>query len=685
MFRCLPAILAASFCLAAAEKTGQEVTASAVLDRDYRFKLEFPTAQWLVMGEEKVKVLNADAVAGATAHGAAFRGAYGIVIVESAPGVKLTAYARFLLENMTVEDKNVIHFDAVAFHEKPAVRYEVRGKAQGLDMRFSNTVVLHDEHAYQIFCWGLAERTADRVAFKAFRHGFSFLEGPVRGRSTRPLVRNAQGPGWRVKERAFVSSSYDFAIKPPSQWHLLVGDDLASVNADAEVGLALARPDAWICFIPERIVGVNRRTYVLALENGFRESIGEARGLGSIRLPFCGASVEFKRFRTTGQPPIEYIQRVHVEGTLCVNVLVWYIAGHAEAVAEHLPGALASFRFMAPDEAQTIRRELSATPDLTTSIGLDYSLRRGVYRDFARGIQWRRPRTGFWQINAGPAARQIAPDAELIFEASGAGFFGVLVAEDLGDMQPRQYHAAVLRGALTGDHEAQRRDPGAVTLGGTTFLETHADQLLGKDLFRYRILTGVVGTTAVQLIVSGFKGNMEAAAESVERAIRGLSVPGAKLKHVERGPRSYKDLRLGFRLTFPDENWTLKDMTPPAVRPLGAAINVVHGERTFNVLAVSGTQERQGEEWIQQFMTTMIRSQASLLPDLKPREGSETTLGGRPCRHRYWDLRGKTDAAPKATAPRLDVYIVREGRTVFALLESTKGGASGRDFFGFLD
>jgi hypothetical protein len=615
-----------------------------IVDEDYRFRIEHPGAGWKLLDEDEVRHLVPDAVAGAMGPKGAV---YGVVIVEAAPGVELESWSQLTIDSMTLEDREVSTSRAKV-GEVEAFGFRMRGRVEGVPMVYAGRILLHQDHSYQILAWRAeGNRGARDADFDKFFDAFSLTEGEVRGRATAAGVESALGVGWRVKEGVFESAIAGLTAHPQDGWRLVVGAELTELNPEAEVALGHATPEVWVQLFAEPRLGMTREILedhmLETLRAEFEVTIAEER----LVLPFADGELAFRLLRATGPVPFEFLQAVHIEGEIALQVTAHYLAGQREKALEVLPAGLGSIGFLAPDARDELAKELEAEGDPQSGVGESWSIRRGTFRDFASGTSWRKPR-GFWRLAAGQQARADNPDATFTLMAPAWGLHGVLVIEPPEDWTADDYHAAVV-----GSYEGKRSGPEVLEVRGAVGLLSEIESQEGDWTFTYRVLTVVDRARAVQFVVWGQSKAMKRHRAQVEEAFEALGF--SSLTVVERDGGTYRDHRLGFSIDEPGAGWKLAEQTPANMAAIATLVSWTRSNNMIGVLSMCVKDEGRDERWFLDFFEQILRDLAPVRGRPSEREG---LLGGRPARVLTWG---------SGQRPRLEAHLLIEGCTLHAV------------------
>lgn len=598
-----------------------------IVDSDYQFRLTVPGPGWRLLTEKDMGRLLPDAVAGASESGHGLADRYGAVIVESYSGDKPRQLAELLVSHMPLEDRQLVAMVDTVFEKQPAVRYQVTGKINGVDLRYLNTVFFHQGHAYQVLSWGLAGQVDDK-ALLAFASAFHLLAGPVRDRSKVHKVTDERGVGWRVQGGVFQSASYGLSLRASAGWQLAVGEELARMNDGAEVGLVHGGPEAYLVLIPEPLNGTSRADFAKTtlLRNA------AALGVELVAGPpwsavVAGQTVQFARYRHPKQP-LEYLLGVIFNGDVAYLTMTWYEVSFSDKGQSLLQTALAGLAFLEEPARQAVRRELLALPDGQAAIGATYALRRGVYRDFAQGLAWRKP-PGTLRIWAGAEARQHNQDATLVFEQPEAGLHGLVIAET-AEVEAVSYHQAATRKLVPPGPRGRRIRPLAVPLGGLPGLSTTVEHELNGLVLTQQLVSAAGDGHAYQVMLWGRPAAMAGGGEWARAVLAGFTF-GALAPLFWEG-EALSDQRMGFFFRPPaalGAGWHHQDVTPDEIRPLGTMMKWEDARHAVTVIAIHALERGQDQSWFLEQIRQHGKGRFGLLSSDKE---TADRLGGEPAR-----------------------------------------------------
>lgn len=640
-----------------------------ITDDDYRFRLAWPGKGWKLLGERDVRKLAPDAVAGMSRGGEVF----GAIIVEEAPGLELEAFARLVVETMQLEDKSVEALEEVEYAGVPALRFAVTGKLRELPMRYAGRIFLHQGYGYQVLAWGGADAVEEDDLAPVFS-AFSLREGTVTGRAAAHEVVDSHGIDWRVEDGVFASAAHGLVVRPRKGWQVVVGGALTQMNSEAEVGLVSAAPEAYMLLLLERVPGIDPETYAAERLEALVAELGTTVVRGQLTADVLGAPRSFTRLTLQGQPPLEYLHGVVVHDDLAIQVTSWYMRALRDRAEPAIEAALQSIDFLPEEERRALARQLSEMDDPQNVVGADFSLRGGVYRDFARALRWERPE-GLWTVQVGQSVRALNPAAQLYTENKRLGVHALLISEDAAGYSAATYHDAALANLSPALGFAPHRRAEATRLGdGAPALLTDGLAEGARVRQYYRVTTAVHGDRAVQVHVWGAESAVTGEAEAIDAVARGLRFDPALTAITEEGG-VYLDRRLGFSMKAPQGWKRAPGDVPAGMRAIGTAASWQHEGGAIEVLALAFLDAGQDEDWFMGYAEQSFRDRFGERMRGEP-ERSEAEVAGRTARHLAWTGKGG----------RLDLYLLRRDRTVYALIAQDrdgKGGTARRAVSGF--
>jgi len=619
-------------------------------DEDYRFSLRPPNRAWRVLDEREVQRLVPDAAAGLINERDRM---VAVVIIEQAPSNELEPLARAIVDNAPLEKKSITHFDAVSYQGRAAIRYLMTGEVNGVGYRYGNTLFVHQEHLYQLITWGSIDQTeADGASFEKVWRAFSILDGPVRGRQVQTNAEDARGVGWRTRDGEFESAVYGLRLRPAQGWRVAVGAELDGLNDSAEVALLRRAPQLTLLLIPERVSADDLEVIEGNLLSQTAASMGPRCPERDLRLRAAGQEIALRCFAGPEEEPFTYFHGLLYHDDFAIQLLGWLPSNRAAEAAPLLAEALGALELIDASARAQLAAALEAEADPQNQVGVDYSLRRGVYRDFTHGLTWTKP-AGAWRLRVGDEARATDEAARFTLEHPASGVWGMLLTTPAFEASPEVYHRAVRAQLSSGAGEVT---PRAVALGADTALVSEVESTQGAVSFVYRVATVVRDARAYQLLLWGTPANARDAAAELDAAVGGLSFMETGLAPVTSTAARYQDHRLGWSLALPDKPWVFSDLTDARVRPLGTTVQWRHEDVSVIVSAFCSVQEGQDASW---YMDLLSRTYADQLGGarLGTAERGEAMLGGAPALHLRW--RGRDG---------LDAFVVSRDQTIYALI-----------------
>ena len=628
-----------------------------IVDEDYRFELRQPTG-WTLLREADVRKIVPDAIAGARMPTSP--SAHGVIIVERVPKEDMDWYAGLILGNLPLENKRMIRQEDVPFQGVTARKTMMVGRVSNLDVRYQVMLFFRRGFAFQVTTWGLQALTkADGSDFKPFIDAIKLLDGPIKPRKYVAKTPDVIGTGWQVKDNRFRSAISGLQVVPPDGWRLVIGDELAAMNEDAEVGLvSTIDPEAYMVITPERAAGVPRAEMDAQYARGLLETHG-ASTVAPLVASVAGQRVSLKMYGGKSKDPFDFRHGVLWDGEMACQVLIWYGAPYREKATAHVKRALTGITRMSDTDRAALHATLEEHGNQQRFVGPTFSLRGGTYTDYESGITWSAP-AGIWKITAGQEARQAIEGARLLIEAPTEGVMGMLRHDPGLNMDAPTYHHKVLE-ALWGPEDAKKALVGTkeVRVEGQPPLRTsRSTRRVGTQIFTYVVATGMNGPTGTRLLVWGYPGNVASSVQWLKDAIQGLQLKGAPGKAAERRDDRWIDRRLGFEMRSPHPQWRFREETPAALRPAGSLIRWAGPTEYVQALGVCnvGIAENTGE-----VLRTML-------------DNASRPFGGKPIRT---GVRIQGLLAQQLDWPRrARAWTVVRGRMIYMLIHEWKPGST---------
>jgi len=630
--------------LAGCKKKSPKVSSSStrdasepVIDEDYRFKLEWPGKPWKLVAEDEMRQLTPDAVAGVVSDSH-----YVAVIVESAPGATARDFAELVAENMTVEGKELSPIRPTPFAGKEAMSFEVRGRAGGLPMLFCARAFVHQDFAYQVLGWTSAGEDGGCSSFAPVFDAFSLLPGPVKARAVDTSIEDTSGVGWRVASGVFKDAATGIRVTPPPGWRLLVGDELAQINGDADVGLAYANPEVYMVLLSEVSYGdVDKLRAQLQADLA---EVGVTKTDASLSYSVGGEPLEFRVLESTEGVPFEFIHGVRKRGNVATQVQAWYVTSNRDQARKVMPDAMAAIGSLSDAETAALAKELSGRGDPQNAVGAGWALRAGVYRDFEWGFQWKKPGP-LWRARNG-SSDDVNPRLE--FEHRGLGLWGQVIVERSEESLEAVHEAAATSVFGAADHKPAR-------VGDLPALQSDGTITFGELELSYRMIsTSLPDDVVIRLDLWGAAETMAHPEDPAAAALAGLA-PFAEAS-VSRTGGSYIDRRFGFVIPS-TSGWSFDEQVPVEARAIATApMWVGPAGSTVGVLALVTSGSTVTDDFL---LDLLQQNMAEQLANQKEPETTTTTVAGVQARRLEWSrLAGKP----------MVVYLFQRGRTSYGIV-----------------
>jgi hypothetical protein len=352
---------------------------------------------------------------------------------------------------------------------------------------------------------------------------------------------DADGPGWRLRDGVFESIHEPLRIVPPPGWRIVVAEDTAHPGSAASVVLFKADDgDAALTF--------TTTVFDAASLTDFRRSRTEfspseaMTPLAPISLELFGERIDLDGF-SKGQDSLFY--GIRFIDALPLELWIHQDGDDLDALFAVAREGLAGVTLLSADERARLRATLEAEPHPQVLFGEDWSVRGGVFRDFAHGVRFTSS-SSVWHMEV---PNEPPPDANrrLIVTDRGRGIFGMLFVNEGFEGDAAAWHQQVVADAkLPGDRlrgPVEQRSLGAVEARVQTLDHRDTGRVLrlasflhdGRAcLFAVRSTSAIVGTSIAEL----------------DEVLAGLEVLD-DLEPAEQSGERHVDVRVGFAITPP--------------------------------------------------------------------------------------------------------------------------------------
>jgi hypothetical protein len=636
----------------AQEDGGQSLVEGAIVDLDFAFRLEEPKGSWRLLPEADIQRWSPDAVAGAMGVGGSVLGAFGAVIVEPSGGMTLQEFAEIILSFAPLEEMQVVERTELTYCGQSALRLVTTGNVSGIRYRFDNRVFLYSDHAYQVMLVQTQDaRESDSGG--AFHDAFALLEREVTGRDDDRVVGDMHGVGWEVADGTFSSAALRLELTAPEGWRLAVGDELDQMDQEAEVGLVSVGSEAYLTVHAEAVADVEEEAFAAVLLEDVLFSLGVEEPRKTLELEAGGVARSFAVIEAADLP-FTFVHGSWFVGNFCYQVTAWFARGGADSLGPIARG-LAAIRHLDEAEAGRVAERLRAKPDMENEVGPTFSLRAGLFQEFALGLRVRKPAHGFWRMTAGEEARLYGQEALVLVEEPSLGLFVKVEGMPIEDLTLAELHEL----AVQAESELML-EPTSTSIVPRRLADRDGLYSTLRDATRAYAVESLMWTVAyadrvVWVTVYALEGILDVNGAALDELFAGFELHDDPLPMTAVEEGEYVDHRLGFGIVPDGEPRRFQEMTPPEMRAVGTLVEV-QGTETV-VLAINAVMFEQDAEFLVRMVGPIVERYMGA-PGLEPRTDLEAELAGYPAVVRSWG--NDEDGADFVTAVR--------GRTYYCVL-----------------
>lgn len=578
-------------------RADQEVSADRIVDHGYGFELGLPAEGWQLLPEADARQLVPDAYAGVLSPQ---RNVFAMVIAEGYAGDDLEAYADVIAANINIENRREVMRKEVEIDGRKAMRLVTDGTVQGGPFRFVHNLILDRGYAYQVLAWSQRSLLLDLETLDPVWSAFRFLPGEAPpGRTLRVSVPDTHGVGWRVRDGVYENSIFGVRVRPTEGWRVAVGQELDTMSATASVGLVRAQPEAYATIVLASTAGADpeRLASVLALEGVQNYGPGDSE----LELEVGGEKTTFTRHKVDAGIPLDMLAGALLRENVAITINTWWMQQLAEQAMPTLPAAFA-FEWMDEEERAKVAAEIASLPPAHAQVGLGFSFRNGVYRDFDGDVTWTQPEEHLWEVHTGEVAKEYGSVARLVVTAPALGVEGLLLVEQFdAEITPLEYHELAVA-SVFGQEESS--EPTVTKESGIERRTTTGSIDLGLDVpYAMSVTSARRGNLGIILQVYA-RETCPDVNELLELATNALHLSEGDLVALESSATVFTDHRLGFELTSRGEGWKLTDTTPRQLRGAMtiAQMTSANGSDVLAIMACGQTAQTASPEWFVKFL-----------------------------------------------------------------------------------
>lgn len=596
----------------------EDLPTGASISEAYRFALR-PRGGWRILEEREMGALG-PATAGAAARTDA--AGWGIVVVESMPGVSLERAAELVFQAMPAEGRTLAAQEPTFFLGYRAIRQVVIARVQEMAVRWVSLMFLHQDHLYRLTVWGGG--TGDSRQLESFYETFALLDGSV-VRPPREGPRTGEGDDWRIVDGTFESLAANITVSPSASWRIAAGSELSQMHNEAVVGLLHEEPDVYAIVIAERAPPAQYAALSAHLTRTTISGLGgQTRGVRPVR--FLGRELPMSILHSNG---FEYLYGVDCDDGLCRQLLIWYVE-QAAARAAPLLATLPEVRSLSSEEREACAAALARSQSERRTTGPRHAYRGHTYVDFRRGLTLRIPPRAYWRVVADEEARQVSENVELHLENAVLGLHGIFMTEAIDPAMDGAELHRIVREAVGLGPGASRR----ARLGSMQVEASEGQRDLGFGAMTFRLFTVRVGERGYRFAFWGWPEHVREAEAQLEALLAGVTLHGAPIPAWSMDGDRFVDHRFGYALR-PPRGGSHRDDTPPnASGPTSVHTFSYPDGSEVQVLAVfaDGDSSQRSAFLVETLRGALERE----LGGLGAPERTTGTLGGHPAEVSRW-------------------------------------------------
>jgi hypothetical protein len=555
------------------QPTGQEKSATKLVDHDYAFELKRPERGWELLDELEAATLNEDSVAIARQSSTTL-----VVIVEQVgDSLDIDAYRDLAIESFGLPMKSAPELSDAQLGGVDGRQYEATADV-GILVEFTSRIAIREGYAFQLLLSRRAGALDARAVERVF-DSFSFRDGPIRGRAATFVQQNASGADWILEGGVYrnVAIGPGFALEPRTDLaRVLFGTDLRALSATADVGLVTA-DEGLYGLVEHRVAHDDDYAQSWFALNSWRPDGIDAEQL---ELEALDASRTFETWtEDLDDTTFRYRQSQFVEDGTAWILTFWSVDGDA-AATENLPALARSLRRLRETERDETRTRLTQPDFRHCQISETSAWRADTFVDYERGVAWRAPEG----LVVRPAIGEILEETglgHLAFDAllPGVGLDLSLAYDDAAGRDEATYHADSVTAYVGEATVASTSEVEKIRGIGLDLLVTRTRIVTGLGVEQLVVATAIHGDLGIDVLVTGATTAFDSNPNLLERIL--ANVAHHDLTATETLDDRYIDRRFGFEITLEDGERVTPNQQGGV--ELGSSGNVVQLEKDGDV------------------------------------------------------------------------------------------------------
>jgi hypothetical protein len=377
--------------------------------------------------------------------------------------------------------------------------------------------------------------------------------------------------------------------------------ELKDLNPDASLGLEHARSGAYVVFVTEKLAEGSEKDYEEFVLKLF-ETDNEAKSHEKSKVKLGDMEVTRHHYAEVpvGTVKIDFflVATAH-EGVGC-QITGWCLHGRQKDVLKEINAVYSGFSWLAKEKKEALRKELIKLADEGRSVSETECYRNRRYSDFEFGFSLSLPK-GFWTHLVGEEARFQNEDASLMLSNLDHELYVTVILEEGEGYTAKEYHAVVLE-ALEPPEGVKTE---TVKSNDIEILSTRFSMVEGGQPLTYHLATTSDGKKHVQVLMYGIEGNLKNTQKFEMDIIKSMQLSKDTVKESKTlADGSYENHRLGFKVTPPDKNWPIVDITPRTAKAVGSL--ALMKESGKNSVLLAGAVHTDVTD-MTEFITDMLR------------------------------------------------------------------------------
>ena len=372
-------------------KRGQSPSPPALVDENYRVKLDWPGHGWQMHDNRSARAPASDTGLCSFDEEQSLSGC---ISVAHAPPASLRAYATDWLNRISYIDRATVTRKSAEYLGQPAEFFDASGTYSHAPSHVTGVVFYYQEYVYRALVRGPADKF-DRTRARRFMESVHLLPGKVRDPADQREPMPKSGLGFRVAKGVYENGIKDFKVALDPNWRVVAGSAQREFDPDADLVLMRENPDIATSI---RISAEHRKASTLSsVQENHRRNFEIELLDEHPHLAISGIKAS-SRLGRAGSGNMVLYSGFSV-GDRSVELTARFAELYRDEALRLVERVGNSVAIVPAGNRNDFEQSFVADTLREHRVGREHALRHGCYRDYSAGLGWCHPE-GFWNFDS---------------------------------------------------------------------------------------------------------------------------------------------------------------------------------------------------------------------------------------------------------------------------------------------